>query len=95
MSAFLIFILNEINLSHNNKVIEIITPSNENERGCQVSMLMLNNGKKIFDELIKAGVIADWREPNVIRIAPVPLYNTFSEVFQFGEIIRTTLLNIQ
>jgi kynureninase len=56
---------------------------------------MLKDGKKIFDELIKAGVIADWREPNVIRVAPVPLYNRFEEIFQFGEIIKNFLINIQ
>ncbi len=95
LSAYLIFIINEINHSLNKKVIEIITPSNENERGCQVSMLMLKDGKKIFDELIKAGVIADWREPNVIRVAPVPLYNRFEEIYTFGEIIQNTLQNIQ
>jgi kynureninase len=58
-------------------------------------MLMLKDGKKIFDELIKAGVIADWREPNVIRVAPVPLYNRFEEIYTFGEIIQNTLQNIQ
>ncbi len=94
LSGYLIYILNEINLSLNNKIIEIITPSDENERGCQVSMLMMKDGKKIFDELIKAGVIADWREPNVIRVAPVPLYNRFEEIYTFGEIIRKTLQNI-
>ena len=95
MSGYLIYILNEINRTQNNKVIEVITPSNENERGCQVSMLMLKDGKKIFDELIKAGVIADWREPNVIRVAPVPLYNRFEEIFLFGAIIKNALHNIQ
>ncbi len=95
MSGYLIFILNEINRSMNNKVIEVITPSDEKERGCQVSMLMLKDGKKIFDDLIIAGVIADWREPNVIRVAPVPLYNRFEEIFRFGEIIQKTLQNIQ
>jgi kynureninase len=47
---------------------------------------MKKDGRKIFDRIIKAGVIADWREPNVIRLAPVPLYNSFEEVFTFGEI---------
>ena len=56
-------------------------------------MLMLRDGKKIFDALIKAGVIADWREPNVIRVAPVPLYNSFKDVYRFGEIISWVLNN--
>ena len=52
---------------------------------------MKQNGKKVFNALTKAGVIADWREPNVIRVAPVPLYNTFEDVFRFIEIFRTAL----
>jgi kynureninase len=54
-------------------------------------MLMLNRGKEIFDELTKQGVIADWREPNVIRIAPVPLYNSFEDFWRFGNIIESIL----
>ncbi len=61
------------------------------ERGCQVSILMLKRGKEIFDELTKQGVIADWREPNVIRVAPVPLYNSFEDVSKFGNIINDIL----
>jgi kynureninase len=62
LAAYLQFILNNINQQQSEKVIEIITPSNEAEYGCQVSMLMLKNGKQIFDELMKQGVIADWRD---------------------------------
>ena len=53
--------------------------------------MMLKDGKRVFDELTKQGVIADWREPNVIRIAPVPLYNSFEDIFRFGEIINSIL----
>lgn len=88
LSSYLYFILEEINNTSAEKIIEIITPKNEAERGCQVSMLMLKDGKRIFDELTKHSVIADWREPNVIRVAPVPLYNTFTDVFQFGQILN-------
>lgn len=88
LSSYLYFILEEINNASAEKIIEIITPKNEAERGCQVSMLMLKDGKRIFDELTKHSVIADWREPNVIRVAPVPLYNTFTDVFQFGKILN-------
>ncbi len=91
LAGYLHFILNEINQQQTEKVIEIITPNNEAERGCQVSMLMLKNGKQIFDELMKQGVIADWREPNVIRVAPVPLYNSFEDVWRFGDIITKIL----
>lgn len=89
LAAYLHFVLNAINTRQTNKVLEIITPANELERGCQVSMLMLKNGKNIFKELTKQGVIADWREPNVIRVAPVPLYNSFEDVYRFGEIIQS------
>ena len=88
LSAYLIHILDEINVQSDEKQIEIITPRDERERGCQVSMLMLNDGKRIFDSLIQAGVISDWREPNVIRVAPVPLYNSFEDVFRFGQLLK-------
>jgi kynureninase len=91
LTAYLHFILNDINRKNNNKVIEIITPSNEEERGCQVSMFMHKNGKEVFNALANEGVIADWREPNVIRVAPVPLYNTYEDVWCFGNIIQNIL----
>lgn len=88
LSAFLFFILHDINKNSPRKIIEIITPENENEHGCQVSILMLEKGKEIFDSLIENSVIVDWREPNIIRLAPVPLYNTFEDIYRFGEIIK-------
>lgn len=91
LSGYLHFVLNDINSRQKEKVLEIITPANENERGCQVSMLMLNKGKEIFNELTKNAVVADWREPNVIRVAPVPLYNSFEDIYRFGEIINSIL----
>lgn len=87
LAGYLQFILNGINGKQTGKAIEIITPAGENERGCQVSMLMLQKGKAVFNVLSKEGVVADWREPNVIRVAPVPLYNSFEDVWRFGEII--------
>ena len=68
---------------------EIITPSSENERGCQLSLLTKENGKQLFKKLQDNGVIADWREPNVIRVAPVPLYNTFQDCYHFVEILKS------
>ena len=91
LTGYLHFILNDINSRQNKKVLEIITPANEKERGCQVSMLMLKGGKAIFNELTKQGVVADWREPNVIRVASVPLYNSFKDIFNFGKIIEITI----
>lgn len=65
--------------------INIITPFDTQQEGCQLSLIIKQNGKKIFDKLTDAGVIADWREPDVFRMAPVPLYNSFEDVFRFGE----------
>ncbi len=91
LTACLHFVLHDINSRLPAKAIEIITPANEEERGCQVSMLMMKNGKQVFDELTKQGVITDWREPNVIRVAPVPLYNSFEDIYRFGGIINTII----
>ena len=55
---------------------------------------MLEKGRPVFEALIRQGVIADWLEPNVIRVAPVPLYNTFEEVWKFGEIVKQTISGI-
>ena len=84
LTGFLEFLLNEIDPSK--KHFEILTPSHPAERGCQLSIFIKRDGKKIFDKLTKAGVIADWREPNVIRVAPTPLYNSFEEVWRFAEV---------
>ena len=89
LSDYLFFIIEEINSSANKKRIEIITP--KNAKGCQVSMLMLEKGKEVFDALKLNGILADWREPNVIRVAPVPLYNSFEDVWKFGEIVKLIL----
>jgi len=91
LAGYLLYLLEEINSSGGKQVIEVITPSNPAERGCQVSMLMLERGREIFGELMKQGVIADWREPNVIRVAPVPLYNSFEDLWRFGNIISSIL----
>lgn len=70
------------------KRYSIITPLNPAERGCQLSIRMKTQGKEIFSKLIRKGVIADWREPEVIRLAPTPLYNRFEEVYRFSEIFK-------
>ncbi|MFI5140085.1 MAG: kynureninase [Sphingobacteriales bacterium] len=71
----------------NGQLFKIITPANKNSRGCQLSIQTKGNGKKLFEKITKAGVIADWREPDVIRVAPVPLYNRFEEVWRFAELL--------
>jgi kynureninase len=89
LTGFLEYLLSSI--GNNSDHFTIITNSNADERGCQLSILMKKNGKKIFASLTRSGVIADWREPDVIRVAPVPLYNTFEDVFQFVEIFKRAL----
>ena len=91
LSEFLLFVIEDHNKQFGEKIIEVITPKEESAKGCQVSLLMLKSGREIFDELTKQGVIADWREPNVIRVAPVPLYNSFEDIYRFGEIVRTAI----
>jgi len=63
----------------------VITPD---KRGCQLSLLFHKQGKDVFNFLSENGVIADWREPDVIRIAPTPLYNSFTDVYRFANIIK-------
>jgi len=87
LTGYLEFLLNEMRSDQ----FHIITPSNPGERGCQLSILMKQNGKRVFNTLTKSGVVADWREPDVIRVAPVPLYNTFEEVYRFAETFKDAL----
>lgn len=69
------------------QTIQIITPEEDHRRGCQVSTLFPGRGKDLFDRLLAAGVIADWREPHVIRMAPVPMYNSYMDIYRFGQIL--------
>jgi kynureninase len=73
--------------------IEIFTPADPNRRGCQLSLRVKASasGKTVFRKLEAAGVTCDWREPDVIRVAPVPLYNTYEEVWRFVEILRAAV----
>ncbi len=70
-----------------NRGYKIITPTNPKYRGAQLSIQTGKNGKKLFEKITKAGIIADWREPDVIRVAPTPLYNKFEEVWKFAEVL--------
>ena len=87
LTGYLEFLLSEI---HNDRIM-VITPSEPNERGCQLSIRVKNADKSLFTELTSKGVFADWREPDVIRVAPVPLYNSFTDVYRFTEILRDCL----
>jgi kynureninase len=90
LTNYLEFIIEEINIKYNN-CLEIITPKDVNQRGCQLSIVAHGSDKILFDKLSENGVVADWREPNVIRVAPVPLYNNFEDVFRFGKILKESL----
>lgn len=84
LTAYLEYLLKDLN----HLSFTVITPKDLKKRGAQLSMLFHKDGRKIFDVLTEAGVIADWREPDVIRVAPVPLYNTYSEVYRFYQILK-------
>lgn len=70
---------------------EIITPREPERRGCQLSIFAHGQGKALFNHLMENGVFTDWREPNVIRVAPVPLYNSYADVVRFGEVLEQGL----
>ncbi|MBN8687953.1 MAG: kynureninase [Chitinophagales bacterium] len=91
LNTFLWSLLGELDEATGGKQIRFITPREADARGCQVSMLMLQNGKQVYHELMKAGFIVDWREPDVIRFAPVPLYNSYTEVWRFVQTLRGLL----
>src|SRR5688572_8196187 len=89
MSGYLFFVLNHI--QQKNPKFSIITPQEPGRHGCQVSLSVHQNAKAVFDTLMPLGIFADWREPNVIRIAPVPLYNSYEEIFIFADILNQLL----
>ena len=79
-------------LQMNNKNIDIITPKDPNQRGCQLSIKLNNSKKSLHENLRLNNVITDWRDPNVIRCAPVPFYNSYQDVYNFVKILRKLLL---
>lgn len=93
LTEYLEFILDELTAKHSEQCrFEIITPREKNRRGAQLSILVHGKGKALFDALSDRGVVADWREPNVIRVAPVPLYNSFEDVYYLGKYLEDTIL---
>lgn len=91
ITAYLEFVLREIDREVQGN-FEIITPSNPLERGCQLSVFLHGEGRSLFDYLMKNGVIIDWREPNVIRLAPVPMYTSFEDIYRFGQILKNGIV---
>lgn len=89
ITAYLEFILHEIDKEIPSAEFEIITP---NDRACQLSVYLHGQGRELFDYLMTNGVITDWREPNVIRLAPVPFYTSFEDMYNFGQILKRGIL---
>ncbi len=87
LTSYLEYLINELNDGR----INIITPSNPLERGCQLSIQVKSADKKVHAKLTEAGVISDWREPDVIRVAPAPLYNSFEDIFEFVKRLKIVL----
>lgn len=88
ITSYLEFILHEIDKEVASAEFEVITPANQNERACQLSVYLHGQGKELFNALMQNGVITDWREPNVIRLAPVPFYTSFEDMYDFGQILK-------
>lgn len=84
LTGFLQFLLDDLG----SEVVRVITPRDPNQRGCQLSIAVKDANKDLHEKLMKANVITDWREPNVIRCAPVPMYNTFEDVYRMVQILK-------
>ena len=87
LTSYLEFLLDAIG----DRRISLITPRDPEERGCQLSIRVRNADRSLFEAISLRGVVADWREPDVIRVAPVPLYNSFGDVHRFYSIMRDLL----
>ncbi len=87
LTGYFEYLINDLN----NSDIKIITPSDPKQRGCQLSIQVKNADKTLHEKLTQAGIITDWREPDVIRCAPVPLYNSYIDVFRFVERLKMVL----
>ena len=87
LTGYFEFLINQIDTDR----IRIITPINPKERGCQLSIQVKNADKNLHKKLTENNIITDWREPDVIRCAPVPMYNSFEDVFRMVEKLKTLL----
>lgn len=91
LTSYLEFLLEDIDKRNDNVSFDLITPKDKEKRGAQLSIAAKGQGKKLFEKLSKMGVVADWREPNVIRVAPAPLYNSYEDCFKFARILEDSL----
>lgn len=94
LTGYLEYIINEVNRELGAEQYKIITPKAVNDRGAQLSIIAQRNGKQIFDGLMANHILGDWREPDVIRLSAVPLYNSFEDVFLAGQALLTVSKNI-
>lgn len=92
LTSYLEYILKEVE-TKTGQSLQVLTPTNSAERGAQLSVVVEGRDKSIVKKLAEHGVVVDWREPNVVRLAPVPLYNSFEDVFLFGEIFSQSVLS--
>jgi len=95
LTSYLFYIINQVNKQLGEEQYQIITPQNVEDRGAQVSIIAKADGKQIFDALVAENILGDWREPNVIRLSPVPMYNSFEDVFRTGELLLNISKNIK
>ncbi len=92
LTGYLEFVIDTISEANKDRcTFEIVTPRDKSKRGAQLSILAHGQGKALFDALSDQGVVADWREPNVIRIAPAPLYNSFEDCYRFGQYLQAAI----
>lgn len=92
LTAYMEFVIDDISEKNKERcTFELITPRDKTKRGAQLSIMAKGQGKALFDALSDEGVVADWREPNVIRIAPAPLYNSYEDCFWFGQLLEKAI----
>ena len=84
ITGYLEFILEEVAREAGSH-FEVITPA---DRGCQLSVFLHGEGRPLFDYLMENGVVPDWREPNVIRLAPAPFYCSYTDMYRFGQVLK-------
>ena len=93
LTGYLEFVVDQLAAEFPDARISIITPRDPQQRGAQISVDIAGRERRLFDDMIAEGVIADFREPCIIRIAPVPLYTSFEDVYTFGKVMRRLLSN--
>ena len=92
LTAYMEFVIDDISEKNKDRcTFELITPRDKTKRGAQLSIMAKGQGKALFDALSAEGVVADWREPNVIRIAPAPLYNSYEDCYWFGQLLEKAI----